>query len=206
MIEHVGVAMSARKQNGDMGDLPGLFLTTMNSRPCSTQAPPIFLDDSKKWEEYVKGMERAEEEMEKAQVEREKRVAADYAKLVTSDPLKTPLSGEELEAYRYALNIFKRLQGYYESNMQTSLYPVEYERIQNFVKYLPIMNEYEKRVMQNRMSQIQPIVQDKKMIRPPRIKEDNTEFLEVVADFIERFQKIVDFQSTSDMRSTYRAS
>lgn len=192
MIEHVGVAMSARKQNRDMSDLPGLFFTTMNSRPCSTQAPP-----SDEWEKHVKGMERATEEMARAEAEREERNAAEYAKLVTPDPLNTPLGDGELEVYRKALKVFKRFQGYYESNKNTSLYPMEYRHIQYLVKYLPMMNENEKRVMQNRMSQIELILQGKD--RPPRIEEENTEFLEVVDNFITRFQDIVDTQNTSEM-------
>lgn len=192
MIEHVGVAMSVRKQNRDMSDLPGLFLTTMNSRPCSTQAPP-----NDEWEEEVKGMERAMENSRRAEAEREKRIAAEYAMLVTPNPLETPLRDEELVAYGKALQIFKSIRRYYKSNKNTTWYPMENRHINYFVKYLPNMNENEKRVMQNRMSQIERILQGED--RPPRIEEENTEFLEVVENFINRFQKIVDFQNTPEM-------
>ena len=37
MIEHVGVAMSARKQDGRVDSLPGLFLNTLSLQPSSTR-------------------------------------------------------------------------------------------------------------------------------------------------------------------------
>ena len=187
--------MSVRKQHSAMGDLPGLFLTTLNSQP-STQAP--MQDDTLpdgEWAQHVKGMERATEEIKRAEAEAERKVAAEYAKLITPNPLTTALSDEELLAYRYALGVFKRLKDLYEMGTKNSVYPIELKNIKYLVKYLPIMNEYEKIVMQNRLSQIERVLSSK--TRPKREKEKNVAFLEVVEDFINRFQEIVDTQNNS---------
>jgi len=187
--------MSVRKQHSAMGDLPGLFLTTLNSQP-STQAP--MQDDTLpdgEWAQHVKGMERATEKIKRAEAKAERKVAAEYAKLITPNPLTTVLSDEELLAYRYALSVFKRIKDLYETGTKNSVYPIELKNIKYLVKYLPIMNEYEKIVMQNRLSQIERVLSSK--TRPKREKEKNVAFLEVVEDFINRFQEIVDTQNNS---------
>lgn len=141
------------------------------------------------WRTFVKGVERAEAHVNKLGEEAEQRVAAQFAKLVTAEPLKDPISKDEVDAYLRARGRFKSMLGFYEGN-QTGLYPLEERYIGTFVNYFP-MSKDKKRIMQNRRTEIQAILRGQS--RPARNIADNLEYVNLLDEYTKYIGKILKF-------------
>ena len=142
------------------------------------------------WQSDVEGMERARAHVKKMGIEAEERLAAQFAKLVTIEPWKEKISDDEVNAYARARGRFKSMLGLYEGN-KTGLYPLEATYIDTFVKHFP-MNEDEKRIMENRWTEIQSIVRGPS--RPPRNANNNREYVDLLKLHIALIEKIFEFQ------------
>lgn len=145
---------------------------------------------SSEWQTFVKDMERAETKVEKAERELEQRMAAHFAKLVNLEPLKEIISIDEMDAYYKARGRFETMLKLYQ-NKSTGFYPLEERYIKTFVGHFP-MNEEKKRIMQNRLAEIEPIVLGQS--RPPRNIADNLEYVNLLDEYIAYINGISKFR------------
>ena len=143
------------------------------------------------WQRAVEEMERAEAHVKKLGEEAEQRIAAQFAKLVTLEPLENAISIDEVDAYTRARGRFETLLRLYQK-AKTSFYPLEKTYINTFVDHFP-MNEEKKRIMQNRRTEIQAILRGQS--RPARNIADNLEYVNLLDEYTKYIGKILEFQT-----------
>jgi hypothetical protein len=144
------------------------------------------------WLPDAEGMERARAHVAKVEMEAEQRLAHAFNKLGSWSlgSVGARLDEDEVYAYDRARGRFESILGLYTKN-KTSLYPLEARYINTFVHSFP-MREDERRIMENRWTEIQSVLGGTS--RPRRTMEDNREYVNLLTGYIAHINDIFKFQ------------
>lgn len=122
--------------------------------------------------------------------------ADDYAPFVTTDPLRTFMLTDEMNAYVAARLTFESLLRFYERN-SSGMYPSEARILKIYSKLLPT-SEDDRRILKSRLAEIRGILATEH--RPKRKKDDNPEYIKTLEEFIKHVDQVARYQLSTDAK------